>query len=56
MLKISGARLREIYFPRLAKLALQISKLIHWFRPFNLFRPEERWNLFVVFVNVSTKS
>ncbi|KIO38411.1 hypothetical protein SU67_25045, partial [Escherichia coli O139:H28 str. E24377A] len=35
MRKISGALLKETSFLRLATLALQILKLIHWFRPYN---------------------
>ena len=52
MRKISGALLKETSFLRLATLALQILKLIHWFRPYNRFRPEEHWKLFVACANV----
>ena len=54
--KISGALLKEMSFLRLATLALQILKLIHWFRPYNRFRPEEHWKLFVAYANVLMRS
>ena len=43
-------------FLQLATLALQISKLILWFRPCNRFRPEEHWKLFVACASASMRS
>lgn len=54
--KISGALLREMSFLQLATSALQILKLIHWFRPSNRFRPEERWKPFVAFASALMRS
>jgi len=43
-------------FPAIVDLALQISKLIRWFRLCNKYKPEVHWKLFVACASASMRS